>query len=275
MSFSLRLVAAPPAKLRPVFAALYGAEAGELAWMTDTLSAAWVAVNGVGEALGAVGLRQSPAHGAEVMGGAVYGPEQRAVAAALAQVAREAGGRVYAFANEGLLPRAALDAAGYLEVGAYRMLAGPTPTPAAEAPAGVRLLPLADVPDVATRLDALSTYEDRIGHHRVVAAAAGEGAGGFDDRLSLIALNESGEGVGICRAAPEDLYARIDAPGVRPDYRHTGLRAALLLGVCALVRARGLEHVSLESWGDTPEELAHDLGLGLDVELEDPICAAG
>ena len=61
----------------------------------------------------------------------------------------------------------------------------------------------------------------------------------------------------------------------RPDYRNTGLRAARLLGVCALVRARGLEHVSLESWGDTPEELAHDLGLGLDVELEDPICAAG
>ena len=109
----------------------------------------------------------------------------------------------------------------------------------------------------------------------VVPAAAGDGAGGFDPHLSLIALDAGGRAAGLCRAAPEDGYARIDAPGVRPDLRATGLRAALLLGVCALARARGLAHVSVENWGDTPQELAADLALGLGVEIENPIYAAG
>lgn len=266
---------ARPADLPPLLAALYGAPREAVAWMAEGLEGAWVAQDAAGLPLGAVGLRPSPAHGAELVGGALPGPGHQTAGTALARVAREAAGRAYAFADGSLFTRGALEAAGYREVAAYRLLAGETPSIGAEVPPGLRLLPLAEVPDLATRLDALACHEDRIGHHAVVPAAAGDGAGGFDPQLSLIALDAGGRAAGLCRAAPEDGYARIDAPGVRPDLRSSGLRSALLLGVCARVRARGLAHVSVESWGDTPQELASDLALGLGVEIENPIYAAG
>lgn len=265
---------ARPADLPPVFAALYGAPEEAVAWMADVLTGAWVAWNAAGEVVGAVGLRPSPAHGAELVGGALPGPDYLEAAAALALIVRQEAGRAYAFAEGSLFPAKTLEAAGYREVAAYRLLAGPTPGGRADAPEGVRLLPLAEVADPATRLDALATYQDRVGHHAVTSEAASDGAGGFDPHLSLIALDAGGRAAGVCRAAPEEGYARVDAPGVRADLRHTGLRAALLLGVCGLARARGLKHVSVESWGDTPEELAADLALGLGVEIENPIYAA-
>ncbi|MFC4637519.1 hypothetical protein [Deinococcus hohokamensis] len=266
---------AAPEGLAPIFAALYGAPEEAVAWMTDLLVAAWTAASEEGEVLGAAGLRPSPAHGAELVGGALFGPHDQAVATALALAARQEGHPVYAFADGGLLSAPALEAAGYREVAAYRLLAGPTPEATVDLPPGLTLRPLAEVRDVATRLDALATYEDRIGHHAVLPQAAADDAGGFDPHLSLIALDAEGRAAGICRAAPEEGYARIDAPGVRRDLRAGPLRAALLLGVCGLARARGLEHVSVESWGDTPEELAADLALGLGVEIENPIYAAG
>lgn len=263
-----------PADLPPLLATLYGAPEEAVAWMAETLTQAWTAHGDGGEVLGAVGLRPSPAHGSELVGGALPGADGLEAASALAQAARETAGRAYAFADGSLLSAEALRAAGFREVAAYRLLAGPTPTGQAPAPEGFRLLPLAEVPDPALRLDALAAYEDRIGHHAVSPQAAADGAGGFDSHLSLIALDAGGQAAGICRAAVEDGYARIDAPGVRPDLRASGLRAALLLGVCARVQERGLEHVSVEGWGDTPEELAADLALGLGVEIENPIYAA-
>lgn len=283
MMFDVTVRPAAPADLPPLLAALYGAPEEDVAWMADTLSAAWTAHAPGGEVLGAVGLRPSPANGAELLGGALAHPQGRdhedAVGAALARTAHLEGGRVYAFADGHLFSAAALREAGYREAAAYRLLAGPTPQAAPQVPPGFVLRPLTDVPDLATRLDALATYEDRLGHHAVSPAAAGDGAGGYDPALSLIALDASGRAAGICRAAPEEGYARIDAPGVRPDLRHGGpaggdLRAALLLGVCALARARGFGDVSVEGWGDTPAELAADLALGLEVEIENPIYVA-
>ncbi|MFC4426122.1 hypothetical protein [Deinococcus navajonensis] len=266
---------AAPEDLVPIFAALYGAPQEAVAWMTEVLVAAWTAQGEEGEVLGAAGLRPSPAHGAELVGGALFGRHDQAAATALALAARQEVDAVYAFADGGLLSGAALEAAGYREVAAYRLLAGPTPRATPDLPDGLSLHLLADMRDIALRLDALATYEDRIGHHAVLPQAAADDAGGFDPHLSLIALDAQGCAAGICRAAPEEGYARIDAPGVRRDLRAGPLRAALLLGVCALARARGLEHVSVESWGDTPEELASDLKLGLGVEIENPIYATG
>ncbi|SEJ72638.1 hypothetical protein SAMN04488058_11612 [Deinococcus reticulitermitis] len=274
-SVSFSVVAADPDTLLPAFAALYGVPEADLNWLTGSLSAAWAALNAEGQVLGAAGVRPSPAHGHELMGGALRGEQEDEVGAALAQTAREAVGQVYAFADGGMLSAAALSAAGLREVAAYRLLAGPVPSQAeVEPPDGVRLLPLSSVPDLGTRLAALATYEDRIGHHRVTAQAAEDGAGGYDPDLSLIALAAGGEAVGLCRAAPEDGYVRIDAPGVSPDLRPGRLRRALLLGVCRLAAERGFEHVSVEGWGDTPDELAADLALGLEVQIENPIYAA-
>lgn len=277
MTPSLRVVPAPPAELLPVFAALYGAEPQDMTWLADTLRAAWAVLDEHGEVRGAAGVRPSPAHGLELMGGALAATpeEEEAVQTALAGAAHRDAGQVYAFADGHLFTAGALARAGFQEVGAYRLLAGPTPQETAPASGGLTLRPLAEVPDLALRLDALATYEDRIGHHAVSPAAAEDGAGGYDSALSLIALDEQGRACGICRAAAEEGYVRIDAPGVRPDLRHTSLRQALLLGVCAQARERGFGDISLESWGDTPAELAADLALGLEIQFENPIYAAG
>lgn len=277
MTPTLRVAAAPPADLLPVFAALYGAPAGEMGWLADTLEAAWVVLDEEDVVRGAAGVRPSPAHGLELMGGALAGDpeEEEAVQTALAQAAHRDAGKVYAFADGSLFSAGALARAGFQEVGAYRLLAGPTPEATPPVLEGFTLRPLSEVPDLAVRLDALATYEDRIGHHAVSPAAAEDGAGGYDSALSLLALDAQGRACGICRAAAEEGYARIDAPGVRADLRPTALRQALLLGVCAQARAQGFSDISLESWGDTPAELAADLALGLEIQFENPIYAAG
>ncbi|MEF2276712.1 hypothetical protein V3W47_00260 [Deinococcus sp. YIM 134068] len=271
---SVTISPAQPAELTPVLAALYGAPEDVVAWMASG-PGAWLARDEAGEVLGAVGLRPSPAHGAELMGGARPGLRQAEVATALARVAREAAGRVYAFAETHLFPLTALKAAGYREVGAYRVLVGPTPTASVPLPEGVRLLPIVDGLNLSTHVAAIATYEDRIGHHAATPEHTAPEVGGFDPELSLIAVDTEGRAAGICSASTREGHAHIGAPGVRPDLRQTNLRAALLLGVCALVRARGLGEVWIESWGDTPEEVSQDLSLGLGVEVEEPILAAG
>ncbi len=271
------VVEVAPAALVPVFAALYGAPEDAVAWMADACTAGWLARDAgpAGEVLGAVGLRPSPQHGAELVGGAVAGPQQAAVAVALARSAHAAAGRVYVFAEGFLFPPEALLADGFREIGAYRQLAGRVPYRPVDLPPDVRALALAQVPQVHTRLEALRTYEDRAGHHAVAPEAAADGAGGFDPDLSVIALDAGGRGIGICRAAVEDGVARLDSPGVAVRWRATPLRAALLSAVFTRLRAAGVTQLGMDSWGDTPEELAHDLQLGLGVVGETPILALG
>lgn len=266
---------AQPLELLPLFAALYGAPQDDFRPVAAGLTGAWAARNEAGKLVGAVGLRPSPHHGAELMGGAVPGPEQQEAATALARTAQQAVGRTYAFAEPHLFPVGALEAAGYGGAGFYRLLSGPMPTGSAQTPDGLRLLPLPDVPDLSTRVAGLATYQDRIGHHTPTPEHAEDGAGGSDPALSLIALDADGRAAGLCVAGVSGDQAHIGSPGVRPDLRATGLRRTLLLGVCVLVRERGLERVRVESWGDTLEELADDLALGLEVEEETAIYAAG
>ena len=267
--------AASPAELRPAFAALYGADPDDIAWMTEACTAGFVTLGPAGDVLGAVGTRPSPQHGAELVGGVFPSPARDEVALLLVRAAQVEVGRVYLFAEGYLFPPEILLEAGLREVGAYRRLSGRVPYRHVDPPAGVRLLPLAEVPDPGTRLQALRTYEDRVGHHAVTPEAATDGAGGFDAHLSVIALDDAGRAVGVCRAGIEDGEGRLDAPGVAPDWRHTNLRTALLNEVNTRLRAAGITRVNVDSWGDTPEELAHDLKLGLGVTEETPILSTG
>lgn len=276
-----------PEQLELVLAALYEAPREAVAWMAQACTDAWVAFErheplgpdgtpqpdgGREVVLGAVGTRPSPAHGSELLGGVLGGPRRAEAAAALARAAWERAGRVYAFAEGHLFPPEALIEAGFREVGAYRRLEGRVPYRHVDAPEGVTLRPLAEA-SVPARLEALTAFEDRVGHHAAAPEAAQDGAGGFDSHLSVVALDAEGRGVGVCRAAVEDGLGRIDAPGVTVAWRHTNLRAALLNDVNARLRAAGITRVSVDSWGDTPEELAHDLRLGLHVADETPILA--
>ncbi|MGM9321052.1 hypothetical protein [Deinococcus aquaticus] len=285
-------------QLELVLAALYEAPREAVAWMAQACTHAWVAFEvqvapddtltagldpepgaepaeaGVREVvLGAVGTRPSPAHGSELVGGVFAGPRRAEVAAALARAAWQEVGRVYAFAEGHLFPPEALVQAGFREVGAYRRLEGRVPYRHVDAPDGVTLRPLAEVSEAA-RLEALKTVEDRVGHHAALPEAAQDGAGGFDSHLSHVALDAQGRGIGICRAAIEEGLGRLDSPGVAVAWRHTNLRAALLNSVNTRLRAAGITRVSVDSWGDTAGELAHDLRLGLHVADETPILAS-
>lgn len=274
MSAQLSLLSLLPEDLPPLLADLYEAPEEAVAWMAGASVAAWVALNDEEVLLGAIGARPSPHWGAELVGGAFPGPTQYAAALALAQAAQADLGRVYAFAEPHLWPYEALMGAGWREVGAYRRLTGRMPLRHLDPPAGVTLHPLAAVQDLAVRLDALTTFEDRVGHHAVLPEFAIDGAAGFDSHLSCIALDDQGRGIGLCRASIEDGLGRMDSPGVHSNWRASGLRAALLDAVNSRLRAAGITQVSLDSWGDTAAELAHDLKLGLHVVDETPIYSA-
>lgn len=261
-----------PAEILPTLAGLYGAAPEDLAWMVDTCTAAWVVHSSGGEVLGAVATRPSPQHGAELMGGAFPGPLQAQAALALAQAAHAEVGRVYAFADGALFPMPELIQAGFREVGAYRRLGGRLSALKVEPPAGLELRRFADVPNPA-RVQAMQTYEDRIGHHKVTLEAAASDFGGVDPNLSLIALDADGQGVGICCVNVHENDVLVGSPGVAPAWRTGNLRGALLSAVGQALRARGMMQVSMDSWGDTPAELAHDLRLGLHITDETPILA--
>lgn len=270
----LTVLALLPDDLPALLAGLYEAPEEAVTWMAGASVAAWVALNDEEVVLGAVGARPSPRHGAELVGGAFPGPTQHAAALALAHAAQAELGRVYAFAEPHLWPYEALLGAGWREVGAYRRLTGRMPLRHLDPPAEAVLHPLAAVQDLAVRMDALATFEDRVGHHAVLPEFAVDGAAGFDSHLSVIALDEQGRGIGLCRATIEDGLGRMDSPGVHPEWRASGLRAALLDVVNSRLRAAGITQISLDSWGDTAAELAHDLKLGLHVIDETPIYSA-
>ncbi|WP_412029777.1 hypothetical protein [Deinococcus yunweiensis] len=269
----LTVRAVTPDALLPALAALYGLSEDDVAWMAESCTAGWVALDAQDVLVAAVGARPSPQHGAELLGGAFPGLAQVPAALSVARAAQAEVGRVYVFADGTLFPPVELLDAGWREIGSYRRLEGRVPYRHMPIPDGMTLHVLADVPDVAVRLEALAAYEDRVGHHAVAPQAAQDGVGGFDSHLSAIALDGQGRGVGICRVALDGPVGRLDSPGVRPDWRHTGLRPALLNAVNARLRHQGITRISVDSWGDTPAELAHDLALGLGVVDETPILA--
>lgn len=238
--------------------------------MTAQMTLAWLVRDQAGETLGAAGLRPSPAHGAaEIVGGAFPGPAQAQAALLLIQTALSVQPQLYAYAGASLLPAETLGAAGLRPFSAYTRMSGPLPTALPAVPDGFRLALLSEVKSLDDRLAAQHTYADRIGHTHVRAEDIEPGAGGCDDALSRLAYDASGAPVGICRAWLEGEQVSFSTPGVRHDVRHTALRQALLLSVCQAAQAAGATRLTIQAWGDTAEERAEDLALGLQLdELE-------
>ena len=251
---SLVSAAAPIATALPVLAHLYGCTEHDLGDLARELSRLWVIGSSGRATLGALGLRPSPAHGAELVGGAFPGPEQQEAATTLLRAALAAQPRLYAYAEAHLLPPASLEAAGLVPVAAYLRMSGPIPAQDPEVPAGYTIVALSEVPDASLRLAAQQIYSDRIGHTHVTPATTEPNAGGSDDTLSRVAFNALGEAVGICRATLSGKQVAFGTPGVRPDARGTGLRRALTLTVCQAARGVGASRVVVEGWGDTEDE---------------------
>ena len=256
------------------FALLYGCSEQDFAVTASQMTAAWILHGERQEALGAIGLRPSPAHGAEVMGGAFPGPAQHAAALALLAAALAAQPQLYAHAEAHLLPAEALEVAGLRPVSAYTRMSGPLPTTLPTVPEGFRVAPLSEVESLKDRLAAQQTYSDLIGHTFVSPEFVLPGAGGCDDTLSWLAYDAAGVPAGICRVWLEGDLAKIGSPGVRPDARATGLRRALLLLACEAVRAVGAARIEVDAWGDTEAQRAEDQVLGLMIEELTPIYRA-
>lgn len=260
-----------PSEVVPVLAHLYGGNEQDFAQMLPQLKAAWVVRDSTGKTAGAVGLRPSPAHGMEVMGGAFPGPEQDAAALALMMAAQAVHPHLYAYAEAHLLPAAALEAAGLRRVSAYTRMTGPVPTPMTPVLDGFRIVPLSEVHGPQDRLTAQRMYSDRIGHTHVPDEAGQPGFGDSDETLGRLAHDGSGVPAGLCRAWLAGDTLSLLTPGVRPDLRDTGLRRALLLRVCQAARAAGATRLELDAWGDTEAERAEDEALGLSVQTQTPI----
>ncbi|WP_407539868.1 hypothetical protein Q0M94_00250 [Deinococcus radiomollis] len=264
-------MAVPIAAALPTLARLYGCAEQDLGDLANELSQVWVVQGSSHATLGALGLRPSPAHGAELVGGAFPGPAQQEAATTLVRAALGMQPQLYAYAEAHLLPASSLEAAGLVVVAAYLRMSGPLPMLAPEVPDGYSILALSEVADMTLRLAAQQTYSDRIGHTHVTPASAEPNAGGSDDALSRIAFNAVGEAVGICRATFSGEQVSFGTPGVRPGARGTSLRRALTLAVCQAARVAGATWVVAEGWGDTEDEQAEDRALGLEIEVLTPI----
>ena len=259
-----------PQNALPTFARLYGSDESDFAEMVSQMTAAWLVWDGE-EALGALGLRPSPSYGAEVMGGAFPGSAQHEAAVRLLQAALGAQPQLYAYAEADFLPAEALQAAGLHAFNAYTHMSGPLPTLSPDVPDSFSIVALSEVASLDDRMAAQHTYADRIGHTYVRVQDVAPGAGGCDDTLSRLAYDASGVPAGICRAWLDSERVSFSTPGVRPDARGTGLRRALILSICAAAQLAGATQLTLQAWGDAPEEKAEDLALGLELEEEHPI----
>lgn len=270
----MRAVQVHPGEISPVLAKLYQTSEKDFAQTLAQLTAAWLVRDEHGKVAGAIGLRPSPAHGLEVMGGAFPDAEQDRAAQALIQAARTYQPQLYAYADSAFLPLAALKAVGFRYAGAYTRMTGPLPTQVPESSNGFNLVPLSEVGHSQDRLAAQRMYSDRIGHTHVPDDAGQPGFLGSDDALGRLAYDPSGRPAGLCRGWLDGETLAVGAPSVRPDFRNTGLRRALLLSICQAARIVGAMQLEMDAWGDTRAERAEDEALGLGVEVETPILMA-
>jgi hypothetical protein len=267
----LQITRTQPTTALPIFAQLYGCSEQDFRVPIMQMTDLWLVQNAEQEVLGVLGLRPSPAHGAELMGGAFPGPNQHEAAQALLQAAVSAQPRLYGYAESDFLPEAALAAAGLHSVSAYTRMVGSLPELSPAVPEGFSIVPLKQVHDVGDRLIAQRTYSHRIGHTPVPDEAAQPDFAGTDDRLSRVAYSVNGVSVGICRVALTETQAALGTPGVALTVQRSGLRRALLLSALEAARSAGATQVVLEGWGDTVMEREEDEALGLTVEAVTPI----
>lgn len=272
MRFDIQQVAAADAL--PLFSALYGADGPEFAAVIAQLAPVWQVGDGE-RLLGVLGLRPATAHGSELMGGASAGGSQVEVATRLLLAARPHQPKLYAYAEDHLLPALALEQAGFTSVSAYTRMSGPLPTLEPRVPAGFTLRPLAEISDTRVRFAAQETYADQIGHTPTSQEAVEPGAGGSEESLGWLAFDADGLPVGVLRVWRDGETVSLSTPGVHSAHRATGLRRTLILAACQSAREAGASSLVMEAWGDTEQQRQDDLNLGLSLDVLTPIYATG
>lgn len=256
-----------PAVALPALARVLNCQPADLEPLLPGLTHAWVDGSG-----GAAALRVTPGSRAELLGGVAPGEQQHDAALALLSAAQRTRPQLYAYAEPHLLPESALHVLGWGIAGQYTGWHGPLPVQAGAVPTGITLHALSQL-DLPGRMAAQRTYADRIGHTVFTEADVQPGAGGANEHVSRVALTLRGEAIGVCRAWLDGPELSFSSPGVHADWRGTSLRSALLLSVCRAARSLGATYLTMQAWGDTPDEHAQDLALGLHVTAQTPIYA--
>lgn len=263
-----KLVSLAPALALADLAQIYGAAVVDFEPLLPDLTHAWKVTGDAGETLGVLALRDTPTHGSEVMGGVVAGEQRETAALKLWQAALRVQPRLYAYADESYWTLEVFRQLGLTPYRAYRMFSGVIPDLSASLPAGFELIPLSEVPDLATRRQAQEGYADLIGHTLVTDEAIIPNAAGSDDTLGCLVFTALGETVGVCRVWKTEDGISLTVPAVLKDYRDQSLMQAMLSWVFEQAREQGLQQVTIESWGDDDGVLTALAKMGLERQVE-------
>lgn len=167
--------------------------------------------------------------------------------------------------------QAFLSQAGFERAGeAWELQAGMDSALAAPAwPPGYSVQTYAQAPDLARLLAVCNrSRRDMWGHWEnyagaVTAEVVGRWLPRWDWNGIFIALDPTGEAVGVCRAQVGD-PAYIDSPTVVPEHRPHHLQRPLVLTAGQWLRSQGASRLNLETWGDPPSTVAVYRDLGFD-----------
>lgn len=254
-------------------AQLYNVAEADFAGVYSQLTVILLATDDTGQVRGVLGLRPSPAHGAEVMGGALDS-DKREVSMALLKAALQKQPQLYAYAEEDRFSEEVLKAAGLWQASAYTRMSGRILARPSHTPAGFRLIPLSEVWNPAERRTAQETYSDLIGHTFVTEESIQPNTGGSDDTLGLLAFNAAGEAVGVCRVWREGNKISITLPGIRRDLRATELQIEMLNRIFLTAQEQGIPEVEISAWGEDLQNVVAKMELRLALEDQTPIYAS-
>jgi mycothiol synthase len=165
---------------------------------------------------------------------------------------------------------------GFEPVSAYTRLAGEAlqPFPQPDLPPGFVTRSYDQVQRLDLFVQAMNSgYEGRWGHLHVSEEEVAVWFPRFKQEGIVLLFAPDGAVAGVGRAElDEHLTAQrgvptglIDAPGVVPEYRESGLYVPLLLTLLHWLLTEQPARIEIESWGDEPETLAlyRDLGFHL------------
>lgn len=195
---------------------------------------------------------------------------QRTLIRALEQGAAHVA--VYADKNNPA-PHIFLHKHGFGVAGAYvkLYLTLPHATETPQWPSGYALRRFSEAPNLAGLVSVLNhSYGDQFGH-KITTEAEIASWGDLETAVNVILLfDASGIAIGICRVRPTkvahsdevDTIGYLDAPGVVPTHRQSGLYRSLVLAGIEMLRQQGQTAIVLESWGDEEHTIEAYCALG-------------
>ncbi|HZU69650.1 MAG TPA: GNAT family N-acetyltransferase [Ktedonobacteraceae bacterium] len=169
--------------------------------------------------------------------------------------------------------RAFLSAHGFEPVAMYtRMLATEIHGfPIARMPSGFTVRSYDQVQQLDLLVEAMNRgYEGLWGHRHVEREELGKWIPQFIQEGIFLLFAPGGTVAGMCRAEMSEHLtslrgvptALIDAPGIVPEYRETGLHVPLVLTAVQWLIPQAPARIEMESWGDALSTLASYRGLG-------------